>query len=123
MTKLILTILLLLLPRAAGVDYNKVKLLRVYDGDTIVVDLPCEDTLYCRSLSVRIKGIDTPELRAKCAKEKEQAIAARNFTRSFLEGKEVRLTDCSRGKFFRISCNVYVKDKNLAQQLLIKRTS
>ena len=116
--KTVLTILLALLPKAIDIDYDKVKLLRVCDGDTIVVDLPCEDTLYCKSIYVRIKGIDTPELRGKCPKEKEKAVGARDFLRQLLSNKKLRLVNCSRGKYFRIVCNVYANNKDVSKQLL-----
>jgi endonuclease YncB( thermonuclease family) len=39
--------------------------------------------------AVRIRGIDTPELKGKCAFEREKAIAARERLRSLLAGKVV----------------------------------
>lgn len=48
---------------------------------------------------IRIDGVDTPELKGKCASEKQAAIAARAFVKSALEGKQVYLLDVRNGKF------------------------
>ncbi len=121
MNKLSLTILcVLFLPIAQQKNYEKVKLLRVYDGDTIVVDLPCSYDLFCKAIPVRIKGIDTPEIRGKCPQEKVQALAARDFLQSFLQQKPLSLTDCERGKYFRIICNVYAEQTDIASLLINK---
>jgi len=54
-----------------------------YDGDTcylLVPQLPEK----LRKMSVRIKGIDTPEIKGKCDKEKELALKAREFANNVL---------------------------------------
>ena len=103
------------------ISYNDVTLISIYDGDTIKVDLSCEDTLYCKSLSVRIKGIDTPEIRGKCESEKKQAIKARDYLYSLLNKKKIILRECERGKFFRIACKVFVDQQNVAKRLIKKK--
>ena len=40
-------------------------------------------------ISVRVLGIDTPELRGKCQTEKEQARKAKQFTASKLRGGNI----------------------------------
>ena len=39
---------------------------RVIDGDTIVISIPNVPEVFGKKISVRIAGIDTPELRANC---------------------------------------------------------
>ena len=51
-------------------SFYKVKLGRVIDGDTFKVYLACSYKLFCSSASVRVRGIDTPELRGKDPQEK-----------------------------------------------------
>ena len=102
-------------------DYDNVALLSIYDGDTIKVDLPCKETLFCKNVSVRVRGIDTPELRGDCAYEQTLAIQAKDFTSTFLHHKLITLKDCVRGKYFRIVCDVYANDELLAQKLLEKQ--
>jgi len=48
----------------------------VYDGDTMTVTLPVVDDIY--RFSVRIAGIDTPEIKSKAADLRAKAIRSRN---------------------------------------------
>ena len=48
-----------------------VRFVKNYDGDTITVDLKGQHPLFGDNISVRIAGIDTPEIKGKCAQEKE----------------------------------------------------
>ncbi|MGK2741724.1 thermonuclease family protein [Tepidicaulis sp. LMO-SS28] len=70
---------------------------RVVDGDTLDVRARIwlgQDV----AVRVRIAGIDTPELRGKCAEEKARAKAAKLFLIP-VEGREVRLTNIHYGKY------------------------
>jgi endonuclease YncB( thermonuclease family) len=91
--------------------------LSVYDGDTIkVVCNPWPDMTI--QTSVRLDGIDTPELRGKCRLEKELAILARERTRNLI-GKEVELRNVRNGKFAgRVIADVFSDGNNLAQILI-----
>ena len=67
------------------------KVERVIDGDTIEVRAAIwlGQTLTVR---VRIDGVDTPELQARCADERKLALAAREYLARRLEGASVKLT-------------------------------
>lgn len=55
----------------------------VYDGDTLKVRaLPWPGVEI--KISVRIDGIDTPELRGKCVYEKQVAVQARDFLKKIV---------------------------------------
>ena len=69
----------------------------VYDGDTIKVEA-LHWPGHTWSGSVRLLGVDTPELRGKCPEEKAAAIAAREFVKSIL-GIHVLLHDVKLGKY------------------------
>ena len=99
-------------------SFYKVKLGRVLDGDTFKVYLACSYKLFCSSVSVRVRGIDTPELRSQDPQEKQKAKEARTFTKKFLESGKIRLKDCTKDKYFRLLCDVYVNKENLAERLL-----
>lgn len=99
-------------------SFYKVKLGRVIDGDTFKVYLACSYKLFCSSVSVRVRGIDTPELRSKDEAVKQKAREARAFTKAFLEGGKIRLKDCTKDKYFRLLCDVTVDGKSLASALL-----
>lgn len=104
-------------------NFNKVELISVYDGDTFKVNLPCKEELLCKNISIRVKGIDTPEINSKDIYEKEQALKAKQFSKSFLNQKgKILLKNCSRDKYFRLLCEVFIKtnkqEESLAKHLL-----
>lgn len=104
--------------RAGQTQFDDVTLLRVIDGDTFQVSLPCEEAVFCQRISVRVRGIDTPELRSQDPKTKKRAQEARRFTEAFLEGERLQLSQCGRDKYFRLLCDVTVDGKSLADALL-----
>ena len=111
-------LIFLLLPKFFGVDYDNVKLLRTIDGDTIVVDLPCRDTLVCKKVPIRIFGLDTPEMRARCEIEKQMAVNARDYLQTFLKGKQIDLRDCKRDDFYRLICSVKAEGEDVATKMI-----
>ena len=90
---------------------------RAYDADTITVTLACKIDVFCKNIGVRLKGIDTPELRTKDRCEKKLAVKARDFVRAELFGKTVQLHNVTRGKYFRLVADVKYKDKDLKREL------
>ena len=64
-----------------GVTYDA-QILRVNDGDTIVISAPFLPAPLKQELAVRIYGVDTPEkgFRAKCPQEDERGKLATKFT-------------------------------------------
>ena len=86
MKKLLLTLFFLPLMAMAqkmpnGVTYDA-KILKVTDGDTVVIEAPFLPAPLKPQLSVRIFGVDTPEKghRAQCASEDQRGQAATKFT-------------------------------------------
>ena len=63
-----------------------------YDGDTITVEAEIWPDISW-SGSVRVRGVDTPEIRGRCATEKALAIVARDFVRGLLIDATVTLSD------------------------------
>ncbi|KGJ97663.1 thermonuclease family protein [Colwellia psychrerythraea] len=91
----------------------------IYDGDTFRANIEGFPTIVGEHMSIRINGIDTPELRGKCPKEKAQAKLAKQFTVKHLRGaKRITLKNIKRGKYFRLIADVYVDGLNLAEQLI-----
>lgn len=129
-----LFILILLLPCLAfcqeASNFFNVKVLKVIDGDTFKIDIKkCFWKVFCKNMSVRVRGIDTPEIRSKDKKEKQKAQQAKQFTEDFLSKGSVHLIYCTRDKYFRLLCNVkvrppeikgkdYSQDKDLAKALI-----
>src|SRR5258706_1246529 len=71
---------------------------RVVDGDTIEVKAAIwlGQTLIVR---VRIDGVDAPELEARCAEERQLALAALDFLALRLKGAPVKLTHVVYDKY------------------------
>ena len=63
-----------------------------YDGDTLTVEALVWPNLAWTG-AVRVRGVDTPEIRGRCPGERERAIAARDFTRGLTLGVRVALED------------------------------
>ena len=65
-----------------GVTYDTT-IIRVSDGDTIVISAPYLPAPLKPELAVRIFGVDTPEKghRAQCASENERGLAATEYTK------------------------------------------
>lgn len=79
---IILFIFLLLISPAKAENYFIEKVIRVTDGDTFVIDTSEKSSILRElGLSVRILGIDTPEKKGKCKKEKDLALKATELTK------------------------------------------
>ena len=98
------------------------KVVKVYDGDTITIatKLPYENSPYYR-FSVRLKGIDCPEMKTKNKDEKECATIARDFLREILMNKMVILKEIELEKYGRILADVYLNEQNISLILCEKK--
>lgn len=108
-------------PRCQTCRYD-VRVTSVYDGDTFSVNwpgLPNE----LNPLSIRLRGVDTPERNSSCARERELASAARAFTVNQLNRSVgyVRIGDITWDKYGgRVDADVYVgPDQQSLAQLII----
>lgn len=96
------------------------RVVRVVDGDTIQVAariwLGQEVTT-----AVRVIGVDTPELKGKCAAEREKAQAAKAFVEKLLPaGATVLLVDVRHDKYGdRVLAKVGLKDGAYLADVLI----
>jgi endonuclease YncB( thermonuclease family) len=93
MKKLLLTLLLAAaaLPALAqktpqGVTYDA-QILRITDGDTVVIAAPFLPKPLKPELAIRVFGVDTPEkgFRAQCPSEAQRGEAASAFTKKAIE--------------------------------------
>lgn len=110
--------ILLLVNSLMAVDFEIKKVRSTYDGDTFRVDLNCSTPFFCEDTSIRVIGIDTPEIKGKSLREIELAKQAKAFTKAFLKNSP-KLVNCSKDKYFRLDCYVIDKDgKSLSQELI-----
>tara|TARA_B110000438_G_C15750080_1_gene622539 strand:+ start:982 stop:1398 length:417 start_codon:yes stop_codon:yes gene_type:complete len=98
---------------------NVTRIISVYDGDTFRVDIDELSDIVGKNIAIRILGIDTPEIKGQCEKEKQLAIKARDFTRHYLSNaSSIQLSNLKRDKYFRLLANVYADGESLAAALL-----
>lgn len=98
-------------------DIKNFSVLKVLDGDTIVINIPNVPNVFGKEISVRIKGIDTPEKRTKNPREKELAFKAKARLGSLMKGK-IELKNVDRDKYFRLLADVYVDGQSVAETLI-----
>lgn len=97
MKKLLSILLLAAMPLAwaqkqpQGVTYDA-QIVRVNDGDTVVIAAPFLPKPLKPELAVRIFGVDTPEkgFRAKCPQEDQRGQAASAFTKNAVNAAQQR---------------------------------
>jgi len=93
----------------------------IYDGDTFRGTIKDYPPILGYRISIRIYGIDCPELKDKNPKIKSLALQAKQYTVQRLrEGKEIKLVDMRRDKYFRICAKVLIDGKDLGQELIKK---
>ena len=104
-----------------GVTYDA-NILKVSDGDTIIIAAPFLPAPLKPQLAVRIFGVDTPEkgFRAKCESENQRGLAATEFTKKLVgssQKRQVILYDWD--KFGgRVLGDMILDGKSLRQQLI-----
>jgi micrococcal nuclease len=95
------------------------KVIKVYDGDTITIasKLPFNDSVIYR-FSVRLIGIDCPEIKGSTDIEKRLAILSRDALHKLIFGKIVRLENVGTEKYGRLLANVYLDDINVSDWMI-----
>jgi len=74
-----------------GVIYDAT-IVRINDGDTVVIAAPFLPAPLKPELAVRVFGVDTPEKNhlAKCESEKQRGLAATEFTKKMVAASQKR---------------------------------
>lgn len=99
--------------------FRCVKYVRNYDADTITFDIAGVHPLIGKNISVRVRHIDTPEIRGKLPCEKDAARTAKRLIENVLKNaKRIDLTEVDKDKYFRILANVVVDGKPIKDILL-----
>jgi endonuclease YncB( thermonuclease family) len=96
--------------------------IKVYDGDTITIaaTLPIINSPLYR-FSVRLNGIDTPEVKGSTEDEKTAATEVKNILTTMLLNKKVVLKNLQNEKYGRILADVYLNDLCINEWLLRER--
>lgn len=96
--------------------------IKVYDGDTITIAsrLPYADSPLYR-FSVRLNGIDCPEMKSRDDSEKECAVLAKKAVSDLVMNKTIILKNVQTEKYGRLLADVYINDLHLNAYLIEKR--
>jgi len=92
---------------------------RIIDGDTFVIDWPTLP-FGMNKVSIRIRGIDTPEIHSKCEKEKTSAETSKSFLSNWILHKQVIIANCENDKFGgRWLCDVEYKNSEVSSTMIV----
>jgi len=99
-------------------DGDKALVIKVYDGDTLTIGWT-HSNRNVRS-SLRIRGIDTPELRSKSEEEKQMASVARSRLEEATMKKVVTLISPGLDKYGRFLCDLSTEDITSISQYMLQ---
>lgn len=99
-------------------DVKVSRLLRVIDGDTFACDIDEHSAIAGKNISIRIRGINTPEQRSKDPEERKSANLEKQRLSDLLNNAHViELRNIDRDKYFRIDADVYIDGEPLLPKL------
>lgn len=92
----------------------------VYDGDTITIlgRVKYNPTVY--KFSVRLNGIDCPEMRTENVAEKAVALVAKQYVVGAVLNKKVELRNLGLDKYGRLLAHVYIDGRCINDELVEK---
>lgn len=102
----------------SAVSYSyKAELVRVIDGDTIVLDIDLGFETWLRNQPIRLYGIDTPEITGPT---KQEGLAVKTWLEEQLHGRQVILQSVQdkKGKFGRWLGIIFADGENLNDELI-----
>jgi len=90
--------------------HYKANVIKVYDGDTITVNIDLGLNVIFRKVRIRLARINAPELRGE---ERSEGIKSRDFLRKMILNKEITLQTIKdrKGKYGRYLGEVWIRDK------------
>jgi len=93
--------------------------IKVYDGDTITIAsiLPYKESPIFR-FSVRLAGIDSPEIRGKSDHEKKIAQDSKHALETLLLNRTIILKNIKNEKYGRILADVYLDNLHVNKWML-----
>jgi micrococcal nuclease len=96
---------------------KEARVIKVYDGDTFTIGFYQSGSDIPYRMSVRLTGIDAPELKTKSLKGR----AAQSLLKSLIMGKVVVLSDVSVEKYGRLLADVHCEGLHINQLMIDSR--
>jgi len=97
---------------------SKCKVIKVYDGDTVTVAAFLKGQKQCYRFSVRLRGIDSPEIKSHNPVEKLAAINSRDKLSERILNKIIYLENIGTEKYGRLLADVMFKGENMNKWML-----
>ena len=95
--------------------------LDVIDGDTFLADAHIWPGHALR-VNIRIRGIDAPEMKSRCAAEREAALQARDVLASLVSQRTVSISNIGGAKYYgRVLADVATEDGNAVAEMLLEQ--
>ena len=90
---------------------------KVYDGDTVTVDIDLGFGVHLKKQRLRLLGINAPEVRGD---SRTQGLASRDFLRKKILKKNivVKTHKDKKGKYGRLLAEIFLDKENINQLLL-----
>jgi len=100
-------------------DIENVVFIKNHDGDTLTVNIPGYPDIIGKEISIRVLGIDSPEIKGICDNEALLAVQAKRFVNEQLTGaSKIDIVEVGRDKYFRIDGDVVYDGKSLRKEML-----
>lgn len=95
------------------------KIVSVYDGDTFRADLSAPFVGRQLNVPIRVRHVDTPEIKGKCQAEKQQAKAARDYAKRLLiNADRIELKKLDTDRYNRVLAEVVIDGRRLDALLI-----
>jgi endonuclease YncB( thermonuclease family) len=96
---------------------------RVYDGDTFFARVRGHEPIDQKPVGIRVRGVDTPEIKSDKPSVKKRAEKARDFVEAELKNaRRIHLYNVNMGdKYGRMLATVFCDRRDLAKLLVEKR--
>lgn len=99
--------------------FRCVEYVRNYDADTITFNIQNVHPIIGEKVSVRVRGVDAPEIKGKGPCEKEKARTAKRLIENQLKNaKRIDLKNVDKDKYFRLLADVEVDGQDLKAILM-----
>jgi len=107
----------------SSLDITPIQINRIHDGDTFTITVKEWPPIIGDHISVRVVGIDTPEMTSKDPQVKLLAVAAQKTLANVLSAPKISLTNLRRDKYFRIEATVLVNQVNVADTMIANKVA
>lgn len=98
--------------------YDEVEFVRVVDGNTFAAKIQVWPGISQKAV-IRLRGVDVPATRGKCAAEKTKALEAKKALGALLEKGAITIAGVdTRKNILRVTADVFIGRTNVSEQTI-----